>query len=220
MKKSKLLLTLLMAGLMTTSAAGLAGCDFGTSSTGSSSTAPSNDSSTTSTEQNSTPTSTDSEQGGGEETCTHVDANNDHACDTCGDTVSECADADNDHACDVCGDVLSECVDEDEDDYCDICEEFVGVEEDTEAPVITVSGNPTVIELGLGEELQVPTATATDNVDGQLDVEIFCETTRGAYNNKTGVFKTEILGQHLLTYYACDANDNETFLVTAALPTR
>ena len=212
MKKSKLLLTLLMAGLMTTSAAGLAGCDFGTSSTGSSSTAPSNDSSTTSTEQNSTPTSTDSEQGGGEETCTHVDANNDHACDTCGDIVSECADADNDHACDVCGDVLSECVDEDEDDYCDICEEFVGVEEDTEAPVITVSGNPTVIELGLGEELQVPTATATDNVDGQLDVEIFCETTRGAYNNKTGVFKTEILGQHLLTYYACDANDNETFL--------
>ncbi len=232
MKKSKLLLTLLMAGLMATATAGLAACgptpDDGTGAG-------------TGTEQGGGQQG-GGQQGGGQQgggqqgggqqgdgqPCSHKDDNDDHKCDSCQETVSVCEDEDDDHYCDICDDKLSECEDEDDDhycdicddelsecedgdadDYCDICGDYIGVDE--EGPVITVAGNPTVIELGLGESLTVPTATALDAIDGVLDVDVFCETTRGAYDNKTGVFKTDILGEHILTYYACDNEDNETF---------
>ena len=51
------------------------------------------------------------------------DANNDHKCDFCGETLSECYDAD-DHKCDICGETISECYDAD-DHKCDTCGETV-----------------------------------------------------------------------------------------------
>ena len=39
--------------------------------------------------------------------CTHVDANNDHKCDVCGETISSHVDANGDFKCDVCGVDLS-----------------------------------------------------------------------------------------------------------------
>jgi len=53
--------------------------------------------------------------------CDHNDANNDHVCDYCGETVSECVDADKDHKCDICGKTLSECADKNNDHKCDLC---------------------------------------------------------------------------------------------------
>ncbi len=38
----------------------------------------------------------------------HEDRNNDHDCDVCGKTLSECADNNSDHKCDLCGQQLSE----------------------------------------------------------------------------------------------------------------
>ena len=51
------------------------------------------------------------------EDCDHLDENNDHCCDECGDPVSECADAEHDHYCDTCGAVCW--VDENADGLCD-----------------------------------------------------------------------------------------------------
>ena len=58
--------------------------------------------------------------------CEHADANNDHLCDECSETLTECADADSNHKCDVCGKVLSECVDANTDHACDVCKANVG----------------------------------------------------------------------------------------------
>ena len=51
----------------------------------------------------------------------HSDADSDHACDTCGRTLSVCADNDRDHLCDLCGKRLTECADTDRDHLCDLC---------------------------------------------------------------------------------------------------
>ncbi len=51
----------------------------------------------------------------------HEDNDNNHACDVCGLTVSQCADNSNDHNCDICGDKLSDCADNDNNHACDIC---------------------------------------------------------------------------------------------------
>ncbi len=51
----------------------------------------------------------------------HSDADSDHACDTCGRTLSVCADNDRDHLCDLCGKQLTECADNDRDHLCDLC---------------------------------------------------------------------------------------------------
>ena len=51
----------------------------------------------------------------------HSDADSDHACDTCGRTLTECADTDGDHLCDLCGKQLTECADTDGDHLCDLC---------------------------------------------------------------------------------------------------
>ncbi len=83
--------------------------------------------------------------------------------------------------------------------------------EDVTAPVITIDGNPTTFTVGLNEEFTVPTATAVDDVDGEVDIYIYSETA-GAYDGETGKFKTNILGEHVITYYACDEAENETFV--------
>ena len=41
---------------------------------------------------------------------THVEKENSHVCEYCGQTAGECRDGNNDHNCDVCGEKLSECV--------------------------------------------------------------------------------------------------------------
>ena len=56
---------------------------------------------------------------GGHHVC--ADGNNDHKCDTCGETLSQCADNNDDHNCDLCGTKLSECADDDRDHECDVC---------------------------------------------------------------------------------------------------
>ena len=55
-------------------------------------------------------------------TCDHFDNDNDHACDICGEVISECVDTNNDYKCDVCGKELShKCADTNKDHKCDIC---------------------------------------------------------------------------------------------------
>ncbi len=56
-----------------------------------------------------------------EEPSEHLDETNDHICDICKNTLSECNDTDSDHLCDVCQNTLSECDDTDSDYICDIC---------------------------------------------------------------------------------------------------
>ncbi len=65
------------------------------------------------------------------------DNNNDHACDECGEVISECEDND-DHACDVCGEIISECADTNSDYRCDICDASLATALAT--PVVSVSG--------------------------------------------------------------------------------
>ena len=53
--------------------------------------------------------------------CTHADENKDHKCDSCGDTVSECAAAEGSHNCSTCGKPLSECAAAEGSHDCAIC---------------------------------------------------------------------------------------------------
>ena len=53
--------------------------------------------------------------------CGHRDADNDHVCDYCGETISACVDNNKDHYCDYCNEALTSCVDADNDHYCDYC---------------------------------------------------------------------------------------------------
>ena len=71
-----------------------------------------------------------------------ADGDNNHKCDTCGETLSQCADVDprdhecdlcglaltrcedgeiKNHVCEICGDKISNCADEDKDHNCDVC---------------------------------------------------------------------------------------------------
>ena len=75
----------------------------------------------------------------------HSDADSDHACDTCGRTLSVCADNDRDHLCDLCGKRLTECADNDRDHLCDLCGKKLtdhtgGTATCTARPVCTVCG--------------------------------------------------------------------------------
>lgn len=56
-----------------------------------------------------------------------ADADNNHKCDVCADSLGACADGNFDHKCDVCGTSLSECKDEDGDHKCDTCEKTLSV---------------------------------------------------------------------------------------------
>ena len=80
--------------------------------------------------------------------------------------------------------------------------------EDVVAPVITISSDSDVINARLGEPLTLPTATATDDVDGDVDVTVYGEVS-GMVSN--GTFTSHVLGNHTVTYYAVDSSGNETF---------
>ncbi len=51
----------------------------------------------------------------------HNDTDNDHLCDACSETVSECENENADHKCDICGKVVSYCADSNGDGKCDVC---------------------------------------------------------------------------------------------------
>ncbi len=53
--------------------------------------------------------------------CKHVDSDKDHACDLCGETLSEHDDKNMDHLCDICGERMSAHIDSNKDHLCDIC---------------------------------------------------------------------------------------------------
>ena len=57
----------------------------------------------------------------GERLSACVDNNSDGFCDYCGASTHTCADNNNDHLCDICGKVLTECADDNNDHLCDIC---------------------------------------------------------------------------------------------------
>lgn len=85
--------------------------------------------------------------------CKHVDEDNNHKCDLCGEKVSEHTDENKDHLCDICEAELSPCIDLDGDFICDYCgKEFEPVvpyaewpEKEIQDLVIVVSGSETVI---------------------------------------------------------------------------
>lgn len=167
MKKSKLILALLMAGMMSASVAGLAACNGDTSSTESN---PANES----VESVSTPEPPDS---------------------VSSDPTSEAE--------------TSEPASESAEPTDSGSEEPPVVEPDETAPVIAIEGNPTTLNVALGQPLTIPAATATDDVDGEVEVITFSETPGALVD---GVFTSNILGRHLLTYYACDEAENETYV--------
>lgn len=188
MKKSKFLLAMLMAGLMATSVAGLSAC--GPTNDGTSSTASSQESTMSSED----PSVENSSEGVSEETGSEDVSVENGSEEVSVETGSE----------DVSEETNSEDVSVENSSEGETSEDEV-----VEEPVITVQGNVEEVTIGWNDSYPVPTATAIDNKDGVLDVEIFCETTPGAYNN--GVFKTNVLGKHMLTYYAIDSEDNETY---------
>lgn len=70
---------------------------------------------------------------GGNKPCTTcVDADNDHKCDVCSQTVSACKDDNKDHNCDICKKVISECADANSDHKCDTCEKELSQCADTD----------------------------------------------------------------------------------------
>lgn len=52
------------------------------------------------------------------------DADGDHLCDTCFETVSECKNENGDHLCDICAKLLSSCADATADGKCDVCSAY------------------------------------------------------------------------------------------------
>lgn len=81
---------------------------------------------------------------GAEQICSHVDEDNNHLCDKCGQVISSHVDTDKDHNCDTCGEKMSEHIDEDGDNQCDYC----GAELHQHNYVETITKNPTCIEEG------------------------------------------------------------------------
>ena len=212
MKKSKLLLTLLMAGLMATSVAGLTACggadDGGNDDNGGTNTEQPGGDETPDDGGNETPDDGGSEtpDDGGNETP------DDGGSETPDDGGSETPD---DGGSETPDDGGSETPDDGgnetpDDGGNETPDDGGDPNVDETAPVITVAGNPQSLTVELNQPLTIPTATAVDDVDGEVTVESFCETTTGALVD--GVFQTDVLGEHLLTYYAFDAADNETYV--------
>ena len=68
----------------------------------------------------------------GETVGTHAGTANSHICEYCNQPASDCDDADKNHACDICGEKLTACEDNDSDHLCDTCGETLSVCEDTD----------------------------------------------------------------------------------------
>ena len=89
------------------------------------------------------------------------------------------------------------------------------LDKDLEAPVLTVS-NKADISAMIGEAFNVPAATATDNIDGDISSSIIVNVLGAAWANDIGAGKIPetytlmAAGVHYLEYVVCDAYGNET----------
>ena len=81
----------------------------------------------------------------------------------------------------------------------------VVIDQDTEAPVITVEGE-TEITVANGAEFTVPVATATDNEDETVEVTT---TITNADGEELEAIDTTVAGTYTITYTATDASGNE-----------
>ncbi len=93
---------------------------------------------------------------------------------------------------------------------------------DTVSPVITISGEKTY-SVTAGEELTLPSATVTDDVDGDISADLYRVLSSGSKfaSVTNGVFKSNVGGTYEIIYYAEDKAGNEayetvTVTVTAA----
>lgn len=82
---------------------------------------------------------------------------------------------------------------------------------DDEAPVLKVNGK-VPLSGKVGTPLTLPSAVASDNVDGELAVSILViePYTGHIYNLPTAVFTPRRKGYHTVRYYVADANGNVT----------
>ena len=65
----------------------------------------------------------------------HNDSDNDHKCNNCGTTLTECTDVEPaDHMCDICGNKISYCEDTNNDHRCELCGKTLSVCRDVETP--------------------------------------------------------------------------------------
>ena len=89
------------------------------------------------------------------------------------------------------------------------------LEKDLEAPVLTIS-NKADISAMIGEPFNVPTATATDNIDGDISSSIIVNVLGAAWAKDIGAGKIPekytimAAGVHYLEYVVYDAYGNET----------
>lgn len=93
---------------------------------------------------------------------------------------------------------------------------------DTVSPVITISGEKTY-NIAVGEELTLPSATVTDDTDGDISADLYRVLSSGSKfaSITNGVFKSDVGGVYEVIYYAEDKAGNEayetvTVMVTAA----
>ncbi|MBQ7164164.1 MAG: hypothetical protein IJR61_02400, partial [Clostridia bacterium] len=116
----------------------------------------------------------------------------------------------------------SEVTDTSESGSADVSESSSYVQPDTVAPVITLdvpAGTPVdeqgryVFTAGLNEAFTLPAATAVDDVDGDITDNMSVAPDLDANTFvKDGVFTSKVLGEHVVTYYAVDAAENETYV--------
>lgn len=83
---------------------------------------------------------------------------------------------------------------------------------DTEAPVITyAAGKQDSYTTTAGTPVTLPSATATDAVDGEVELEVTV-TSKGATVTKAAdgyTFASDTAGEYDVSYYAVDSSDNE-----------
>ena len=84
---------------------------------------------------------------------------------------------------------------------------------DTEKPVITLDGD--LDETGtLNEAFSIPSATATDTVDGSLEVFYFVVLPNGqiVYLDGQDTFTPDVIGLHKVRYFSVDASGNYAYV--------
>lgn len=83
---------------------------------------------------------------------------------------------------------------------------------DETAPVLTLAS--TAVSVAAGESVTLPTATAVDNVDGNISstIDIQSTTKSGKVTSEGGVysFSSNVAGEHKVSYWVKDAAGNET----------
>ena len=83
---------------------------------------------------------------------------------------------------------------------------------DTEAPVISVTGVPT--SCNVGDTVTLPAATATDNVDGEVDVYVYLVEPSGVMKKVSFGEKVKLskAGVYQIRYLSIDAFGNLNIL--------